>query len=106
MLYSTCIWETGTVKVFDLIGNIIPRVSTTNWWESKIDSMYIGEGGALNRCLKMNKQSIKVFGETYQAGRELRLTRRSADVCQLQKLHLTSNMLFYTAFINIEKYSR
>ena len=23
MLYSKCIWETGTVKVFDLIGNII-----------------------------------------------------------------------------------
>ena len=32
MLYSTCIWETGTVtvKIFDLIGNIISRDRTTN----------------------------------------------------------------------------
>ena len=29
ILYSTCNWETGTVKVFNLIGNIISRVSTT-----------------------------------------------------------------------------
>ena len=31
MLYSTCIRETGTVKVFDLNGDIICRVNTTNW---------------------------------------------------------------------------
>ena len=70
MLYSTCIWETGTVKVFDLIGDIISRVSTTNWWESNIDSVYIGKGGALNRGLRLIKQLIRVFGcilETYQA---------------------------------------
>ena len=28
MLYSTCIWETGTVEVFDLICNIISSDST------------------------------------------------------------------------------
>ena len=28
MLYSTCIWETGKVKVFDLICHIISSVST------------------------------------------------------------------------------
>ena len=44
ILYSTCIWETGTVIVFDLIGDIISSVSTTTWLESKIDSMYIGKG--------------------------------------------------------------
>ena len=58
MLYSTCIWETGTVKVFDLIDDIILRVSTTNWQKSKIDSMYIGKGGALNRDLGLNKQLL------------------------------------------------
>ena len=31
MLYFTCIWETGTIEVFDLIGNIISRVSKTTW---------------------------------------------------------------------------
>ena len=31
MLYSTCISKTGTVNVFDLIGNIISRDSTGNW---------------------------------------------------------------------------
>ena len=28
MLYSTCIWETGTVNAYDFINNIISRVST------------------------------------------------------------------------------
>ena len=62
MLYFTCIWETGTVKVFDLIGDIISRVSTTNWLESKIDSVYKGNGGTLNRGLRLIKQLIRVFG--------------------------------------------
>ena len=53
ILYSTCIWEIGTVKVFDLIGNIISSVSTTTWMEIKIDSMYIGKGGALNKGLRL-----------------------------------------------------
>ena len=61
MLYSICIWKTGTVKVFDLIGNIISRVSTTDRYESKIVSMYICKGGALNRGLKLIKQLINVF---------------------------------------------
>ena len=62
MLYSTCIWETGTVMVFDLISNIISRVSTTNWYESKIDSINIGKRGKLNRCLRLIKQLIRVSG--------------------------------------------
>ena len=54
--------KTGTVKEFVLIGNIISRVSTTNWYASKIDGMYIGKGGALNRGLglKLIKQLISV----------------------------------------------
>ena len=61
MLYSTCFWETGTVKVLDLNCNIISRISTINWYESKIDRMYIHVGGALNRGLKLIKQLIRVF---------------------------------------------
>ena len=63
MLYSTCIWESDTIKVFDLISNIILRISTTNWLESKIGNMYIhvGKGGALNRGLKLIKQFILEF---------------------------------------------
>ena len=63
MLYSTCIWESDTIKVFDLISNIILRISTTNWLESKIDSMYIhvGKRGALNTGLKLIKQFIWEF---------------------------------------------
>ena len=52
--------KTGTIKEFVLIGNIISRVSTTNWYASKIDGMYIGKGGALNRGLKLIKQLISV----------------------------------------------
>ena len=59
ILYSTCIWETGTAKVFDLINHIISRVS--NWKESNFDSMYINKGGALNRGLMLIKQLIRVF---------------------------------------------
>ena len=85
ILYSTCIWETGSVEVFDLIGNIISRVSTTTWKESKNDSMSIGKGGALNRGLKLIKQLIRMFGAYWRhiSDRELRLTRRSADLCQV-----------------------
>ena len=62
MLYFTCIWETGTIDVFDLIGNIISRVSTTTWQENQNDSINIGKWGALNRGLKLIKQLIRVFG--------------------------------------------
>ena len=55
-LYSTSIWEAGTVEVFDLIGNIISRVSTTTWQENKIDSRKICKGGVLNRGLGLIKQ--------------------------------------------------
>ena len=50
--------------MFDLIGDIILSVSTTTWYESKIDSMYIGKGGALNKGLRLFtliKQLIRVF---------------------------------------------
>ena len=98
MLYSTCIWETGKVKVFYLICHII-----------SFDVMNIGKGGALNRGLKLIKQLIMVLGCILErhirqrveidemqcrfmsgnggikiniSGRELRLTRCSADLCQ------------------------
>ena len=65
MLYSTSIWETGTVKVFDLIGNIISRVSRElvqlTGRRAKLTGLYIGKGGALNRGLKLIKQLIRVF---------------------------------------------
>ena len=54
MLYSTCILETGTVKVLDLIRDIISRVSTTNWYASKVDSMYIGKGGCSEQRLEVD----------------------------------------------------
>ena len=63
MLYSTCFWETGTVNVLDLNDNIISKISTTSWQESKIDRMYIhvGKGVALNRGLKLIEQLIRVL---------------------------------------------
>ena len=81
MLYSTCFWETGTVKVLDLNGNIISRISTTNWYESKIDRMYIhvGKGGALNRGSKLIKQLIRVFECISQ-----RHIRRRVEVDEMQ----------------------
>ena len=103
--------------MFDLISDIISRVSTTTRLESKIDSVYIGKGGALNRGLRFIKQLIRVFGAYWRdiSGSELRLTRCSAYFCsttvvifilsQLQLL-LTSYKPFYIAFINIEKDSR
>ena len=39
ILYSTCIWNTGVVKMFELISNIIWRARPSNWQKSKIDSM-------------------------------------------------------------------
>ena len=49
-------------RCLDLIGDIISSVSTTTWYESKIDSMLIGKGGALNKGLRLNEQLIMVFG--------------------------------------------
>ena len=94
ILYSTCVWETVTIEVFDLIGNIISRVSTITWQERKIDSMNIGKGGALNRGLKLIKQLIRVFGAFWRdiSDRELRLIRCSADLCHaMVELQLRSS---------------
>ena len=105
MLYSTCIWETGTVNVFDLIGNTISRISTTNWKDSKIDSMYIhvGKRGDLNRGLKLIKQLIRVFGCVLE--RHIRqkdeIDEMQCRIISIQKLHLTSSKPFCIAFINI-----
>ena len=57
MLYFTCIWETGKVKVFGLICHIISVLV-----QSEIDIMNIGKGGALNRGFKLIKQLIRVLG--------------------------------------------
>ena len=54
MLYSTCILETGTVNVLDLIRDIISRVRTANWYASKIDNMYIGKGGCSEQRLEVD----------------------------------------------------
>ena len=52
--------------------------------QSEIDIMNIGKGGALNRGLKLIKQLITVLGAHWRdiSGRQLRLTRCSADLCQ------------------------
>ena len=48
--------------------------------------IHVGKGGALHRGLRLIKQLIRVFGAYWRdiSGRELRLTRFSADthVCQ------------------------
>ena len=53
--------------------------------QSEIDIMNIGKGGALNRGLKLIKQFIGVLGCILERhiNRELRLTRCSADLCQV-----------------------
>ena len=66
MLYSTCIWETGKVKVFDLICHIISSVSTEwNWhYEHR-------QRGCSEQRLEVNSainKGVSVhIGETYQA---------------------------------------
>ena len=88
----------------------------------KIDSMYIGKGGALNIGLKLIKQLIRVFKCTLDRHIRQRVeidemqcrfmsghggtTVAIFILSQLQKLLLTSNKPFYIAFINIEKDSR
>ena len=56
MLYSTCFWETGTVNVLDLNDNIISKISTTSWQESKIDRMYIHVGNSGYSVLKSQNE--------------------------------------------------
>ena len=84
--------------------------------------MNIGKEGALNRCLKLIKQLIRVFGcilERHIRQRveidEMQCRFMSGHgrttvaifiLSQLQELLLNSNKPFYTTFINIEKDSR
>ena len=88
----------------------------------EIDSMNIGEGGALNRGLKIIKQLIRVLEcilERHVRQRveidEMQCRFMSSHggtpvavfiLSQLQKLLLTSNEPFYVTLINIEKDSR
>ena len=63
--------EDGTVKMCDLIENIISeRCIPTDWQESFIVNLYKGRGGALNRGnnrgLKLIEQVMKVLGRVVE----------------------------------------
>ena len=90
--------------------------------QSEIDIMNIGKGGALNRCLKVIKQLIRVLGCILERHIRQRVMIDKMQcrfmsghggipvavfiLSQLQKLLLTSNKPFYITFINIENDSR